>query len=228
VARARGDERGPRHAAAPQATGLHRPLASELHESASFAFLLALEALGPQQRAVLLLRDVLDYSVRETADALGLSEANVKTAHHRARHAMAAYDRSRRPKAVLEGETRTALERFLGALLAGDAAAAAACLTAGARLLSDGAGEFRAALRPVLGPDRITRFFLGLQKKLGPAPRFEVRSINGLPSVVAAYDDPPDRWGPRFVLHADTDSSGKISELHVVVASRKLTHVGAI
>ena len=35
----------------------------DLLESCSFAFLLALEALTPQQRAVLLLRDVFDYSV---------------------------------------------------------------------------------------------------------------------------------------------------------------------
>ena len=42
----------------------------DLLESASLAFLLALETLTPAQRAVLLLRDVLDYSVRETADAL--------------------------------------------------------------------------------------------------------------------------------------------------------------
>ena len=67
----------------------------ELLESVSFAFLLALEALTPSQRAVLLLRDVFDYSVRETADALGMSEANVKVTHHRARRAMAAYDRDR-------------------------------------------------------------------------------------------------------------------------------------
>ena len=36
-------------------------------ESVTVAFLLALEALTPAQRAVLLLRDVFDYSVRETA-----------------------------------------------------------------------------------------------------------------------------------------------------------------
>src|SRR5690606_30294329 len=36
-------------------------------ESVTFAFLVALEALTPTQRAVLLLRDVFDYSVRETA-----------------------------------------------------------------------------------------------------------------------------------------------------------------
>jgi RNA polymerase sigma-70 factor (ECF subfamily) len=44
----------------------------DMLESVSFAFLLALEALTPQQRAVLLLRDVFDYTVRETATALGI------------------------------------------------------------------------------------------------------------------------------------------------------------
>jgi RNA polymerase sigma-70 factor (ECF subfamily) len=51
----------------------------ELIESISFAFLLALEALTPMQRAVLLLRDVFDYSTAETAVAMDITEANVKT-----------------------------------------------------------------------------------------------------------------------------------------------------
>ena len=43
--------------------------------SVSFAFLLARSRRSPRsQRAVLLLRDVFDYSVRETADALGMNE----------------------------------------------------------------------------------------------------------------------------------------------------------
>ncbi len=36
-----------------------------LLESRSFAFLIAMEALDPRQRAVLILRDALDYSARE-------------------------------------------------------------------------------------------------------------------------------------------------------------------
>jgi RNA polymerase sigma-70 factor (ECF subfamily) len=198
----------------------------ELRESASYAFLLALEALTPQQRAVLLLRDVLDYSVRETADALGLSEPNVKTTHCRARRAMSAYDRTRRPPtAELRAETRTAIERFVGALLMQDVAAAESCLAEGARLLSDGGGEFHAALRPVVGRDRIVRFFFGLQRKLGAEVRFDVRTLNGLPAVVAEYDTPRERWGPRFVMRVDTDARGAIREVHIVVATAKLTKV---
>jgi RNA polymerase sigma-70 factor (ECF subfamily) len=201
----------------------------ELRESASYAFLVALEALNPQQRAVLLLRDVLDYSVRETAEALGLSEPGVKTTHHRARRAMAAYDATRRPSlGELAAETRAALERFLGAILAQDAAAAAACLADGARLVSDGGGEFRAALRPVLGPDRITRFFLGLTKKLGAPVRFEVKSLNGLPALMMEYDRPHDRWAKRFVVRCDVDAAGAIHAVYVVVASAKLARVAGM
>src|SRR5436190_13607733 len=39
----------------------------DIMESVSMAFLLALEALTPAQRAVLILRDVFDYSTNETA-----------------------------------------------------------------------------------------------------------------------------------------------------------------
>jgi RNA polymerase sigma-70 factor, ECF subfamily len=201
----------------------------DLHESASFAFLLALEALTPQQRAVLLLRDVLDYSVRETAEALALSEGNVKTTHHRARHAMDAYDAARRPRTqALTDATRTVLERFVGALLTGDAAALEACLAGDVRLTSDGGGEFHAALRPVLGPDRVARFFLGLQKKVPAVGHFAVRELNGLPAVVAEYDAPTKGWGPRFVLRCDVSTAGAIGEVHIVVASAKLSAVGPV
>ncbi len=200
----------------------------ELHESASYAFLVALEALTPQQRAVLLLRDVLDYSVRETSEALSLSAVNVKVIHHRARRAMAVYDVTRRPARKLEADTRAALERFLGAILAQDAAAAEACLAEDARLLSDGGGQYRAALRPVLGPDRIARFFLGLLRKLGAAGRFEVRWLNGLPAIVAEYDDPREGWGPRFVMRCDVDEAGAIRDVHIVVATAKLTAVAPL
>jgi RNA polymerase sigma-70 factor (ECF subfamily) len=200
----------------------------ELHESASYAFLIALEALTPPQRAVLLLRDVLDYTVRETSAALSLSEINVKVIHHRARRAMAAYDATRRPAAALQADTQAALQRFLSALLMQDAAAIEACLADGARLLSDGGGEYRAALNPVAGADRIARFFLGLQRKLGGAVRYEVRPFNGLPGVVAEYETPHEGWGPRFVMRCDVDAAGAIREVHIVVATAKLTGVAAI
>src|SRR6267142_3657028 len=49
----------------------------DLVESVTLAFLLAMEALTPAQRAVLLLRDVFEYSTSEVAETLAMTESNV-------------------------------------------------------------------------------------------------------------------------------------------------------
>jgi RNA polymerase sigma-70 factor (ECF subfamily) len=198
----------------------------DLRESASYAFLVAIEALTPQQRAVLVLRDVLDYSVREAADALALSEGNVKTTHHRARQAMRAYDQVRRPPTrALRDETRDALQRFLVALVSGDASALEAFLAEGARAISDGGGDYIAALRPILGRDRVVRFLTGLQRKARWQGRVALKSLNGLPAIVAEIDDPASRFAPRFLMRCELDERGCIREVHIVVASAKLAAV---
>ncbi len=199
----------------------------DLLESVSFAFLLALEVLTPQQRAVLLLRDVFDYSVRETARALGLSEPNVKTTHHRARAAMRAYDRERSvPTGALQERTREALGRFVASLASGDLAAIETLLASGVRAVNDGAGEFFAARVPILGPARVARFHLNISQRRLEGARFTVRTVNGLPALLGVFhDDDRGREPPRMVLRCEVDGEGRISRLYSVVASRKLTAV---
>ncbi|MFP2905086.1 sigma-70 family RNA polymerase sigma factor [Pyxidicoccus sp. 3LFB2] len=197
----------------------------ELLESVSYAFLLALEALAPKQRAVLLLRDVFDYSVREVAEALNMSEVNVKVVHHRARAAMAEYDRERCvPTRELQERNRVALEGFMSALLSGDVAAAEALLSADVRLLSDGGGQVRAAHVPVVGVKRVLTFLQRLVVLRGPPAAVEVQMLNGLPALVAVYA--PDPKDPMLALHAvvrvDVGADGRITELHSVLTDRKL------
>ncbi len=206
----------------------HEPARTEarydLMESMTLAFLLALEALSPPQRAVLILRDVLDYSVAETTAALAMSGSNVKTTHHRARRAMEAYDRHRcRPTAELTARTRDALVRFLGAVRAQDAAAVEAMLAADVVALTDGGGEFVAARVPLVGAQRVAHTYIRLAAQRQDSPlRHDLRLLNGLPAILIEDAAPPPRWAPRWIIQVEIGDDDLIRAVHSVLASGKL------
>lgn len=200
-----------------------------LRESAALGFLLAVEALTPTQRAVLVLRDVFDHSVRETAEALELTEANVKTTLHRARHAMAGYEARRRaPSEALAQETEQVLARFLAALAQGDVDAVMALLADDVTSLADGGGEFAASMRPIVGREAVAALYLGLARKsASPDARVSLVRVNGLPAIVLEQTPRFPRFAPRVVLQPDLDEAGRIRELHSMMAPRKLSALRA-
>jgi RNA polymerase sigma-70 factor (ECF subfamily) len=205
-------------------SGLERDVEAryEVVESVTFAFLLALETLGPTQRAVLLLRDVYDYSTRECAEALALTEANVKTTLHRARRALVEYDRARRPPtAASSAETASALERLLACFASGDAAAMEALLARDVVATSDGGGRFYAARKPVRGRDKVVVFFGNIGREGGGPVRFLAREINGLPAVVVEREA-PDRFARRFVFAIELGGDGLVRRTYAVLNPEKL------
>jgi RNA polymerase sigma-70 factor (ECF subfamily) len=198
----------------------------DLKESVSFAFLLALEALSPSQRAVLLLRDVFDYSTSDTAEALDLSEANVKVLLLRARRKMKEYDKTRTlSSSVREQATQRALEQFLLYLGARDAAGLERLLAEDVVNLSDGGGEVDAARRPIVGRSKVLRLIIGLAKKSLVKPRFVVRRLNTLPSVIVEDIATRSTAANRYTIHFDVNDRGEIRGLYAVLAPSKLTAV---
>jgi len=196
----------------------------ELLESVSFAFLLALEALSPTQRAVLLLCDVLEYSGREAAAALDLGEANVRQILLRARRAMAAYDRRRlRPGAALAERTRDALGRFLEHLVQRDAAGIEQLLSEDVVVWNDAGGEASAARKPVRGRARVARFHIKIGRDT--LPRVRPLTLNGVPAIVVEYDHALPHLPRRFAVVPEIDGDGQLRAIYSVIATRKLAAI---
>lgn len=106
----------------------------ESREAVSLAFLTALQLLPPNQRAVLILRDVLGYRAAEAAELLDLTESAVNSALKRARQALdaaRALSPSADPPAPAPGssEEQELTDRFVAAFLSNDIDALIALMT---------------------------------------------------------------------------------------------------
>ena len=101
-------------------------------ETIELAFLVAIQHLPPNQRAVLILRDVLGWSANETASALDTSVASANSALQRARATLQRHLPARRvdwgPEADPSEAERALLARYMEAHERGDVAGVAACL----------------------------------------------------------------------------------------------------
>lgn len=107
-------------------------------ETIEIAFLVAIQHLPPKQRAVLILRDVLDWSAKETALLLDASLDSVNSALRRARSTLKTHLPARRLEWAADSdpseEERSLLRRYTDAHERSDLAAFAALLRDDARL----------------------------------------------------------------------------------------------
>lgn len=107
-------------------------------ETVELAFLVAIQHLTPKQRAILILRDVLGWSAKETALLLEISIASANSALQRARPAMKRHLPQNRTDwgtgDTLTSEERDLLRRYMDAGERSDVSAMVALLSEDARL----------------------------------------------------------------------------------------------
>jgi RNA polymerase sigma-70 factor (ECF subfamily) len=152
-------------------------------ESVSMAFLMLLETLTPLERAVYLLRSVFDFEYAEIAAIINKSEANCRQIAHRA-HENISQKRGRFPVTSEEHEHIT--QQFIQMCATGDVQGLVALLADEAILYSDGGGKVKAAIRPVVGAEKIARFVFGVLRKAPPTTQIEVNTINGRIGLVTS------------------------------------------
>lgn len=187
---------------------------------ASYAWMVACEQLTPQQRAVVVLRDVVGASVAETAAWLQTTESSVRVAHHRARQRL----RPDQPLTQEQGQQHgAALHQFLAALARGDLPTALALLSPDAVAQSDGGREFRAAKVPVRGPEKIIQFLRWLTQRGGPDVRVAPLRLNGQWGLRVDRTTTHPSEAPRSVILVELDQGGLIQNFYWVLSTDRLS-----
>ncbi len=177
----------------------------EQREAVSLAFVAALQILTIDQRAVVILRDVLGFTAAQTADMLGVSEGSVASRLLRGRAALKRRrdEHAGHPPAPAPGSPaeRAVVERLARAWQSGDVAGIVALLTDDAWL----------TMPPVplayQGPDSTAAFLDAVAFRGGRRYRLVPTRANGQPAFgVYVYDGHsgrpagPDRANGMLVL----------------------------
>ncbi|WP_030262176.1 RNA polymerase sigma factor SigJ [Streptomyces sp. NRRL B-24484] len=165
---------------------------AEQRDSVSYAVLVLLERLSPNERAVYVLREAFAYPHREIAEILNISEAASQQIHHRAgRHVAEGRARTE----IDEAAARRIVEEFLAAATSGRTEPLVRLLTQDAVSIGDGGGKVPARAKAFEGALAVATFLRGLFKPsaakrahIGGAAEIHFAIANGGPAVVAVVD----------------------------------------
>jgi RNA polymerase sigma-70 factor (TIGR02957 family) len=194
----------------------------EMADSLSLAFLVLLENLSPEQRAVFLLREVFDYPYPQIAEIVGKSEANTRQLAARARR----HVEEGRPRFDASREQREELAaRFLEAVQDGDLEALEELLAEDVELHGDGGGKAPALARPLFGKSRVARTLAAWAKVAARIGGLTMRGVevNGQPGAITFDAD-----GHVINVMAFDIVEGRIQALRSVVNPDKLDHLGEV
>ena len=193
-----------------------------LAESVTLAFMVLLETLSPEERAVFLLREVFDYEYDEIAEMLESTSGNCRQLFHRAKGRIA--ERKPRFRATLD-EKRPLVERFVRAFRDGSEEELTRVLAADVGFWSDGGGKVLAARRPVFGRDHVIALLQGI-RRTAPATgtalasvTLDIVEVNGEPALVIRIA------GRLDSVYVPTVEGDAITALRIVRNPDKLTYI---
>ncbi|MEV0401429.1 RNA polymerase subunit sigma-70 [Actinoallomurus sp. NPDC050550] len=180
-------------------------------ETIELAFVAALQALPPRQRATFIARDVLGRSAAETAELMDTSVAAANSALQRARATMQRQLPARRSEwsaGELSGTERTLLERFIDAHERCDAAAAIAIASEDLRITMpphpfcyEGLAAIAPLLERAFGEDREGDW------------RLVATSANRMPTAASYLRRPGDSEYRAFKFDVLRVEDGRIQEI---------------
>ena len=187
-------------------------------EAISFAILMLLEKLKPVERAVFILREVLDYDYSAISQILNRTESNCRKVFSRVKNKFPMIKEE--VEAPNDPKIDKIIQTFVLALNQGNIQKIEELLRQDVTLYSDGGGKVYAALKPVYSKYLVVRFIRNLlshnDKKQTVVKIVNVNGETGL--LVKGVDN------VKMVIcfHVKND---QIAEIYIVRNPEKLQHV---
>lgn len=190
---------------------------AQLADSLSLAFLVLLETLTPTERAVFILREVLNCEFSEIAPIVKRSEVNCRQILVRARK----HVEERRPRFDASPEQAEELMlQFQRAVINGEIENLLSILASDVVLMSDGGGKAPALSKPLRGAESLARLVVGARRRFdSKTEQVKKVTVNGLPGLVSFEGDRAVR------VTAFGISDGRIHALFIITNPDKLRHL---
>ncbi|MFD2043142.1 RNA polymerase sigma-70 factor [Ornithinibacillus salinisoli] len=182
-------------------------------EGLSIAYLRMMENLSPVERAVIILRDVFDSPYIEISEIVD----------KKVEHCRKIYGRSKAKLVKVENESlhydknKYVIDQFITALQMQHKEQLLDLLSDNITLFSDGGGKVLAALRPIESRNKVSAFLNGLIKKAGNDYGYEIRKVNGQPSILFFME------GKLHSVISFYIENNTINEIYITLNPEKLT-----
>jgi len=199
----------------PVDTSADPTLGAERGEALELAVLLLLEKLRPTERAAYVLREAFEYSHRQIATVLDMTESNVRQIVTRARKHIEGERRARATKA----EQERLLRAFLSAAQQGELSALERLLGSDAVSTSDGGGAVRAALAPIRGRTKVAKFIASFASHWWTGATITWIEANGSIAALVSRD------GQAYALVSAETSAEEIDQIMWVMNPAKLASI---
>ncbi|WML48706.1 RNA polymerase sigma-70 factor [Neobacillus sp. PS3-34] len=197
------------------------PVSEVMNEEAvSFAILLLMEKLKPLERAVFILREVLDYDYATISQILNRSESTCRKVFSRVKTKFPLIEEE--VEAALDPKRDGIIQTFVLALHHGNFQKIEELLYKDVTLYSDGGGKVYAALKPVFSRDLVVRFIRNLlsHKHNEEKPAVvKVVNVNGQTGLLVRGED---NIKTVICFHVKND---QIADIYIVRNPEKLKHV---
>lgn len=212
-------------------------LAYEGKEMISTAYLLLLQQLSWVERAVFVLREVLQFDYKEIAEIVDKSPSNCRQIFVRAKrslgtlvdvdapHPLGSSDQAegssiaKAARQIEYGRIHTIVQEFTDALTSGNIQALVNILSADVTVYSDGGGRVKAAIYPIRGFKPVSMYFVGLLSKAPEHFAYKRAVVNGFPGIVT-YEG--NKVSSVISFHMEND---RVTDIYIVANPDKLGHV---